>query len=485
MSQYSDFLRCQFEVNSERRSLQAMQRRPIKNRENIKVIKGHIQALTQAGRNILTTMITDFGIALDTPDKNKYKSYASQIEGIYKMYKGTSDYGSELLGGCLDMRVALIAGEGVSLSSENKKTQEYLDKFAEKNDLQGSRLIRMVETGELEGKNLLIMMPDKKNSYIKVRSFSWHKNHYIVKTLPDDYELIKEITYTGEDKKPQTINLDKAVYVRLGGCEADVNEATNRLHRVLTDFENLSRSKYDLHKNTRLFGKVIPTWETKEQKESASIKKEMEADDFDIGHGFVGTAKMGLLEPSGNAAAAIEKDILLSLKCISTATGIPIHWLAFPELMSNRATAENLMEIVMAATKKDRLIWEEKLHELIEKSMTIAIDATFEDNSIIDDFTVQLPFVSLEMLSKIIEVYFPLYQDDIISKTTLRDTLPLGLNPQAEDKQIAKEKADAGKNSPLQNTTAQETLAVTKNLPSGAQPPETQQAAGNIPPGLD
>jgi hypothetical protein len=483
---FNDYFLNQQEVRHELAHIRAMRSAGLGNRRQIKASQTRIQALSEAGRSILTTAITEFLTSVDSADKNKYKNYASQVAAAYKMYNATADFGGDMLGGCVDMRVAMIAGEGVSLSSENEATQVYLDKFAEKNQLQGSRLLRMIEMGELEGKTLLQLSPtDKDKAYVKMRALSWQSLKYKVETKPEDPEEPTSITYT-KDGKPQSINIKSAVYVRLGGCATDVNDTPNRHHRILTDYENMSRAKYDLNKNTRLFGKVIPTWKTVDDKESRSIKKEMESDDFDIGHGFVGAAEMGLLEPTGNAANAIEKMFVLYLKIVSAGTGIPVQWLAWPELLSNRSTAENMVEAMNAATKKERLVWEEKLHEAIEKGMDIAIDAGFETNAIKDDFTVTLPFVSIEMLKLILEVYMPMEEAKLFSKKTLRDITPLGLNWRAEDKQIAREQKEAMKNSPLNNKVVQDELAAARaGIKPGAGQPGKEQPGDGLPGGMD
>ncbi|MDP4879928.1 MAG: hypothetical protein NWR36_08580, partial [Opitutales bacterium] len=44
-------------------------------------------------------------------------------------------------------------------------------------------------------------------------------------------------------------------------------------------------------------------------------------------------------------------------KIISGATGIPIHYLGFTDLMSNRATAEDLAELVNVTTSHEREAW--------------------------------------------------------------------------------------------------------------------------------
>jgi len=243
---------------------------------------------------------------------------------------------------------------------------------------------------------------------------------------------VKKIVYIDkEGDAEKTISPDSAVYVKIGGSEYSINERPNRIHCVLTDIENASRGKYDLRKNTDLFGKTMPTWQTENRMEADSINNVVSSKEWEPGLGYAGTAKFSLVEPSGRAAEMAKMDILMALKAVSTTTGIPIHWLAWPELMSNRATAENMMEAIAAATKKDRLIWEEAFYEIILKSMVLAVDEGFEDSNIIADFQVKLPLISTAMVKALSDTWAPLQQMDVISMESLRNKIP-GINPSEE-----------------------------------------------------
>ena len=143
------------------------------------------------------------------------------------------------------------------------------------------------------------------------------------------------------------------------------------------------------------------------------------------------------------------KDMLASLKAIATTTGVPIHWLSWPELMSNRATAENLLEVVNIATKSSRLIWEESLEDLIWKAMRHSVDAGIESANIMGDFQIKLPLVSLNNLKAIMDVWLPLV-GDVISMATFRNMLP-GIDPETEQKLIEAERKKKAENSPFNN----------------------------------
>jgi len=404
-------------------------------------IKKQIQALTEAERDVTTTYVTNTQSTTEVVDKNNYKKYNQQVKFCYEAYSGDIDYGAELLRGIIQTKVAFVAGEGLSIFAAKKSTQKFIDDFLEYNKLHGSRLLRMVEIGELEGRNLMVLKQDPKNRKIKARSFSWYINKYTVDCDGIDTDEITQIYYkkNKDEDKLSYIPVDKSVYIRLGGTDYDLNETSTDLHCVLTDIENYSRAKYDLRKNNHLFAKLTPYFKTETQEQANSINNALP--DWQIGQGYAGSADFSLVGPGTGALEALKGEMLLALKNISSTVSEPIHWLGWPELMSNRATAENLLEVVNAGTKKRRLLWEEGIKELIEKAMVFAIDSGYEDSSIRGDFQVKLPLVSLANLKMIAEIWMPLMDSGVISMSTLRNKLP-EINPSEEKKLVDKEKKE-------------------------------------------
>jgi len=455
-----------------KKNIQALEKNKIKNFFSLRRTRKELQALQEGQLDVLNTSITGVTTGPKVVDKNNYPTYASQIQASYDMYMSKSEYGSEIYRGAVETRVALIGGEGLSIFSKKESTQEYIDKFLDLNKLHGSKLLTMITNGELEGKNLVLLKRRQKKSllkeidYIQVLSFPYYYYPYSIDSATAETDDIKKITYRekkdGSIGEEKTINKNEAVFVKLGGTEIDIIETTNRLHCILTDFENYSRAKYDLRKNGFLFGRYMPTWKFDKDdpaatRESKSIRNTLEGDNWSIGMGYAGTSEFALKGPDGEGVNVLIKDMLASVRNIAATAGIPIHWLSFPDLMSNRATAENLLEAVNLATKKERLIWEEAFREIIKKGMIMAIDAGYETNDIIGEFSVKLPLISLANLKALIEVWEPLWGSDVISLSTFRNMLP-GINPSDEAKLIEKETEEAAKNSPLNNNTLNQTI---------------------------
>lgn len=419
------------------------------NKKQHEVLKKRIQAL-EADKSLLSTLITNWQTSPDAlPTKNNYTTYTSQVSTIYKMYNSETTYGSETLRGIIDTRTAFIGGEGASVVANRKKTQTFIDDFMKFNYLYGSTLLEMIQTSEMEGKMLTTFDVAEKmgKRQVKIDPHVWYTRNYKVETKENNKNYITKITFTNKDGSTEDVKSEYA-YMKIGGTMDKVNDTTTRTGCILTQIENYSRCLYDLRKNNHLFAKIMLWVKTNTGEEAKSINNDLVGGQFGIGKSYAGTGDGKFIAPPLGAHEALSGEMLLNIKIISTVTGIPIHWLAWTEMLSNRATAETLLEVINAATIKERTIWEEYLYEIIVKAMEIGVDAGI-DGAVLDyDFQVTLPLISYATLKQIQETWMPLQAADVISMATLRNRVP-HINPAEEKKLIEKEKKENMERAPI------------------------------------
>lgn len=466
----------QVKIESQKKEIEALSRHKILNRGKIARAKIRLQAIEEGQRDILTPSVTTAGRKAKVVNKNNFATYEAQVDGAYQMYRNVADYGGEIFHAITNIRAAIIGGAGISIISKKESTKKWIEKFLKNNKLHGSRLISMIRTGSLEGKDLIITTATKDG--VKARSFPYYENRYTLKVNSKDHDEIIKITYKEKNDQaepkelPVKTKTSAVTYVKLGGTEADINETTNGLHCSLTACENFSRAYYDLRSNSHNFARLTPVWEFDKDDPTATqdakgIQSAVTNGEWELGMGYAGKAKHRIAGPEITAHDTLIKDMLSSLKIISTNTGIPVHWLSYPELMSNRATADNILEAVNYATINDRMIWEEGLREMIKKAIIIAIDSGLESAGIQGEFEVKLPLISLANLKQLIEVFWPLVLEKVMSLATFRNMLP-GINPQVEEKLIEAERKEAAERSVLQNDTVNDTIQKQQN--SGQEP---------------
>jgi hypothetical protein len=420
---------------------------------DISHMKAQIKAMDEGQKlDILTSLVTQtgtFGTGAENYTNN-YPTYTKQVQVINYMYNNRLTYGNELLRTGLDTRVSFIAGEGLNIKAEGK-TLEFIEKLLNYNKmLEGSRLLAVVLLSEMEGKNLLRLVPEKDN--VKINYFSYWTTPYTIENNPEDLEDYKKAIVTLDKKNLDnsiTLKPNEFVYVKLGGSPDRVNETPPKVANVLTDIENYSRTKYDMRHNNHLFGKVTPVFLVEDKNEAKALQNKINSMNSVIGKSYAGTAKQVFyLEPSGAAQKVLHDEMIDLLRIITTNLGIPIHLINHPELMSNRSTAESMLEMINSATIKERLIWEEALTDLVRKAMVMATERGIE--GAVNDpegFELRLSLVSYANLKQIQETWLPLAEAEYISKKTIMSLIP-GINPSQEERILKKEKEERIDNMP-------------------------------------
>lgn len=421
---------------------------------------------------------------------NTFFSYDSQVLAIYRRYNNLERYGCTQTRAVIDWRATQIAGNGVNAQSAaddpeiRDRTNEFIEKFLNANKLNGQRFWTWARDAEMEGKSLMILRPKMYDGEwcIEARNVPWIRWNYEIETDAKDVEIYKSATIQQGNSKPEKINADRFVYVKIAGATASkmeyhINQTPPRIANVLWHIDNIDRALSDLRCNNHLFAfpKLVGTTPDEasanmlrtmlfgqSQRGATTASIETDAGEFYILHG-----DMKFIEPSGVAVNSLTTEINTIAKIISGETGIPIHYLGFTDLMSNRATAEDLAELVNATTAHERESWKEAIEDLIKKAIYLYMDRTGEilDAECIE---VSLPVVMMSQVNQIASVFMPLQESKIISKQTLRERIP-GIDPEVEKERIEEEESSK------QNEAAQLADIMTQNMRQNVMDTERQQ----------
>lgn len=379
---------------------------------------------------------------------NPFTSYETVVQEIVKKYNNDSKFGCSIVKHVLDWRASVIAGNGLNVQADDEATQEWLQEFIEYNSLDSYGLFELVLEGETEGKALLHLIKEPDDEQICVRHLAWLQHKYIVKTDDEDYEEITAIEFpNGPVVTISGTELENYIYLKLGGSKRFINLTPPRIANVLYHIENLDKALADLRKNNHLFGAVTPFLELPTEAEAKVARTKLfgRAKEFiwNIGKMLIMPGKLTFVEPSGNAVTVLTKEVETLAKIISASTGIPVHFLGYVDLMSNRATAQELMEMVNATTLHEREIWKGKMKQLCIRAVEMYNEMTGSALSI-DGIDVSIPVVTMSQIDLVSNVYGNLYNLGAISMQTLRQMIP-GINPEEEAELIAKEKAERAK----------------------------------------
>lgn len=369
---------------------------------------------------------------------NMYTSYSSQVQATYRKYNGEEALGNTSVRTIVDLRSAMISGEGISVQTKNEELAKWIDQFLTLNKVNGSKFINMVKTGEMEGKELLFLKVRNKDlrtgkpDFIKLHrhpSKVCGGSDFEVNLMdPNDPDEVKDIRIMGSDGEKKQFSETHVKFVKLGGSPAKVNETTTRVGIVLGHCENYDKGLNTMRTNNHLFSRTTPFFETESERDASAINKWIKDNNWKIGQAFAGKAKFSLHTPDTGAMDGVKAELATLAKTISATTGIPVHWLGWVDLMSNRATAEELYDLVSNATSMERTIWAEAFYDIILMAQKMAIDSGQIKGAIDPLFEVKIPVISFTKFQSLVNALSTAYNDGVISKGDYQNLLP-GIDP--------------------------------------------------------
>ncbi|OPY84380.1 MAG: hypothetical protein A4E71_02651 [Smithella sp. PtaU1.Bin162] len=376
-----------------------------------------------------------------------YKTYSSQVINTHKKYKGFSDYGCAQVRCIVDIRTAFISAEGISIipgSKISKKQIDFIDNFIKLNKLDAGRLFDIVRQTEMNGYSVPYLIPSRKDEdtprilLFPFNGTSTIKPHYRMEH--DTYSVDRIMIKSRDSGDYRESSIKTFVFIRTGGTADDLYDLTTKVGLVLNECDNYDKAVRDLRVLNAKCSRITPTWETQGKQETDTVVKWLKENHWKVGDGFVGTAKFKYNSSDNMPVKNLQDEMAINSKIIASTTGIPIHWMGWVDLMSNRATAEELYNVINNATIEERTIISDGIKSLLILAQKMHINSGGEKiNEFSDDFKVDLPLIDLGRFKDMVTAYHQLYEDEIISQKSYMNAVP-GIDPIFEAKQIEAER---------------------------------------------
>ncbi len=422
---------------------------------NKKVLKKiiSIQATTPEGGTdsvIIESMLTGKRLNTSVPGTiNAFTNYESQVRETYKKYNGESDYGCQQTRAVIDLRTAFISGEGISVSAGNETTAKWIEAFIKVNKLNGYNFVNATKGCEMSGQGVFILKTNFNKYTGKLEIISRRVPFTVGKMFKPVYTDFMNDEVIDIMIKTEfgwiSFGYKDFIYIRTGGDDYDSCGPVTRVGVVLTDLENYDRAVKDMRRNNHIFARITPVFTTGSDTETTSLQSKLNKIRWRIGEAFIGKAKFTYETPKAGAHENLISELITTIKTISSVTGVPVHWLGYVDLMSNRATAETLYEFIKSATSAERVIWEDSLYELILKAQEMYIDNGGTGLSLDPDFQVRLPLISFENFLEKVRGLSVAYADKAISINDYMNEIP-GIDPLKTKKDIKEEEEKEQKN---------------------------------------
>ena len=373
-----------------------------------------------------------------------YVTYDEQVEALSKKYNGEAEWGNVIVENIINIRAAFSVGDGISpyikdeTGDRGQKELAYIEQFIVDNDLDEEVPLDWARDAEIEGKALIRLI--LKGKQIKARLVPYTQHNYEIKTATGDYAEYTSAEYNlNKNKEHKKIVLKPAefVFARFGGRTAAVNKTFPKCGKILPQTEALDKALWDWRKVNHLFGSPTPYIKAADSTEAKAINRGLTNRNWKIGKVLVTTGEFSLVSLDGTGSQSIEKEIVSLAKIVSGTVGVPVHFLGLPDLMSNRSTAENLTELVTAATAKERRIWIGAYEELFSKVLSMAPDQNFDTDAI----GCNIPHITSQKMKELVDIWMPLNAAGLVSDRTTIEQIP-GIKPDEEIERIEAEKAE-------------------------------------------
>lgn len=358
-----------------------------------------------------------------------YKTYAPQVAAVALAFEGRADWGNQPLRSLVEVRAAFTIANGLEVIADKQadrvdETVEWVKDFMQRSGLDNRETVELAQEAEIEGKSAVRLFLDS-DGQVDMRWLSWSTLGYTIQSNPEDYRDYQTLSYKVKDQQdPVVVNPADFVYRPFGGRANAVNLTYPKLGSIIGRCEYLDKALRDWREINHLHASPTPFFDCENAKIAKTLHDILAEKRWNIGKRLtLSGAKFSLVTMPTGGIDSLEREITACAKQISGASGVPVHFLGFPELMSNRSTADNLMQMPFAATVRDRNVWKSFYTELFRKAIKQNNEAhgtSLNPAAVSAD----IPYWSALKLAEIADVWLPLYLGGALTLNTLLEKLP-------------------------------------------------------------
>lgn len=441
---------------------------------------GQVQASIGISRRLNLALNAD-DIILDDLDtgirKNPYNTLEKQIVSLKRKYLSLDDFGNILCQKCVLLRAAFTMGGGVSavikktprqvddgtdnqieegviteeIEADGLQTTEearaegeavpgqneldFILEFLEYNSLEGYRSDTLAIQRELEGAVLLVLhtvMDGGEFVNIAIEIVSWEQTRYelFYKTLDGRENVtagIDRVEWKVSGRKV-TVPGERVVFLPFGALP-DAKEGVPTLAPVIRDLEEHDKNERQFDRSNKYNANptTVNKWEDAEQAKQMHDKFEAGTASFKWGQVVNTTAEVTKLELEGVAHEAYALNIRNKVRNISAATGLPILLLGYPDLMSNRSTADFAADPMSVVSEQERKVWIDGLKSAFDKAIRLRAEAETLGALKLEEGLIEpiIPFITARDLKIVKEIYMPMAKEGLLPVQALLEVVSI------------------------------------------------------------
>lgn len=374
-------------------------------------------------QNSVSILLGDAAVNLSST-ANPYRTFQAAVKALAEKYEGTAEWGVLQIRNIIDIRSAFIIGQGIKLVCDEKNSREldFIEEFVKYNNFDEEMPQELAKEAEIDGKMLVKLIPNMEKQQIDLRYVSYSSNNYKLETEADDYQKYIKAVYQTKTKQV-VLEPEEFVFKKFAGRIDKVNDVMPKVAMVLRQCEDLDKALVDWRNGNYFFATPTPYFKCTDKNEVESLYNKLKSVNWKVGKLFVGTADFSMVEINGSGMASLEKEIVTLAKFISGGTGVPVHFLGLPDLMSNRAVSSDLFELINASTNKERHIWSGFYEEVFDKALLLA-NKYFKRGYKTGLVKANVLSFTESQMNQLVSVWLPLYTSGVVDLKYILSKIP-------------------------------------------------------------
>jgi hypothetical protein len=355
---------------------------------------------------------------LGNVSSNNYTSRAAQAAETIRKYRGQATKGNLLVKNIINTRSAFTVGRGLSyVGPDNEK--EFVQAFWKANRVDLSYMQQLARERCFEGQVLLTLRPGA-DGMPQCRFLSWVDTSYDVLTSDYDYADVRGVRYSVGNHH-STLQPGEFVFFKFDTRLNSV-EGTPLLGGILNTIEDLDDALTSWRTMNNKFSKPTPYFQFEQEADAEAFQQRLTDENWTMGNPLAGAGVASMIQIGYGPYTSMKEEIAVKAQIISGHTGVPVHYFGFPDLLSNRAVADDLKTMFVSISETEQAEWERGLTDLLIAAAAM-YSATARERVAITG-RARVEFVSEVAYKQIVEVWLPLYLDGAMTLETFLSKVP-------------------------------------------------------------
>lgn len=366
--------------------------------------------------------------ALAGASNSVYLTREVQIDETLRKYRGQASKGNILLRNILETRSAFTAGRGLSTNWEGEAEQQFIKQFFQVNRIKLSYIRQLSRERGFEGQVLLVLQPHA-DKIPRVRFLSWFDSRYEVIANANDYTMIDRVERPfGGDIAP-----DRIAFMRFNTRMTSMT-GTPLFAGILEKLEDLDDALNLLKTANKASANPTPYFEFEIEEDAEVFRNYLKTSGWTMGTALAGSAKASMLQMGYGSYTSLTEQVVTLAKIISGHTSVPPHYFGFAELVSNRATADDMSSAFVEIAETETEEWQSGFTDLIGRAMALYNNWTGSDLDTTGGEAL-IEVISEEEFRRIAAIWLPLWLGGAITTPSFLSKIPT-INESEEAAQV-------------------------------------------------